>query len=79
MLGRLGGDEFAVLLPQAGPGELRAAAARLEQRLGAVAAASIGLAALPGDGLTAEDLHRAADADLYRAKERRAERVGAIA
>ena len=74
VLGRLGGDEFAVLLPEAGPGELRAAAARLEQRLGTVAAASIGLAALPVDGLTAEDLHRAADADLYRAKQRRAER-----
>jgi diguanylate cyclase (GGDEF)-like protein len=72
VLGRLGGDEFAVLLPEAGPGELRAAAARLEQRLGAVAKASIGLAALPVDGLSAEDLHRAADADLYRAKERRA-------
>jgi diguanylate cyclase (GGDEF)-like protein len=74
VLGRLGGDEFAVLLPEAGPGELRAAAARLEQRLGDVARASIGLAALPVDGLTAEDLHRAADADLYRAKQRRAER-----
>jgi diguanylate cyclase (GGDEF)-like protein len=74
VLGRLGGDEFAVLLPEAGPGELRAAAARLEQRLGTVAAASIGLAALPFDGLTAEDLHRAADADLYRAKQRRVER-----
>ena len=75
VLGRLGGDEFAVLLPQAGPGELRAAAARLEQRLGGVAAASIGLEALPVDGLRAEDLHRAADADLYRAKQRRAQRV----
>ena len=75
MLGRLGGDEFAVLLPEAGPGELRAAAPRLEQRLGAVAAASIGIAALPVDGLCAEDLHRAADADLYRAKQRRAERL----
>jgi hypothetical protein len=39
-----------------------------------VAAASIGLAALPVDGLTAEDLHRAADADLYRAKQRWVER-----
>jgi diguanylate cyclase (GGDEF)-like protein len=75
VLGRLGGDEFAVLLPEAGPGELRAAAERLEQRLGAVAAASVGLAALPGDGVTAEDLHRAADADLYRAKQGGAERV----
>jgi diguanylate cyclase (GGDEF)-like protein len=79
VLGRLGGDEFALLLPEAGPGELRAAAARLEQRLGTVAAASIGLAALPVDGLSAEDLHRAADADLYRAKTRRAARVAAVA
>jgi diguanylate cyclase (GGDEF)-like protein len=77
VLGRLGGDEFAVLLPEAGPGELRAAAERLEQRLGRIAAASIGLAALPVDGLNAEDLHRAADADLYRTKQRRAERVAA--
>ena len=61
-IGRLGGDEFAVLLPQAGPGELRAAAMRLEQRLRTVTAASISLAALPVDGLCAEDLHRAADA-----------------
>ena len=74
VLGRLGGDEFAVLLPEAGPGALRAAAARLEQRLGDVAAASIGVAALPADGLTAEDLHHAADVDLYRTKERRGER-----
>ena len=80
VLGRLGGDEFAVLLPEAGPGELRAAAERLEQRLGAVAAASIGLAALPVDGLTADELQRAADADLYRTKQRRAERgVAAVA
>jgi diguanylate cyclase (GGDEF)-like protein len=71
-LGRLGGDEFAVLLAQAGPGELRAAAARIEQRLGPVAAASLGIAALPADGDTAEALHRSADADLYRAKQRRA-------
>jgi len=78
VLGRLGGDEFAVLLPEAGPGELRAAAARLEQRLGAVAAASLGVAALPADGLDAESLHRAADADLYRDKQRR-ESAGAAA
>ncbi len=75
VLGRLGGDEFAVRLPEAGPGELRAAAERLEQRLGGIAAASIGLAALPVDGLTADDLQRAADADLYRTKQRRAERI----
>ena len=72
VLGRLGGDEFAVLLPEAGPGELRAAAARLDQRLGYVCAASLGLAALPVDGHTADALLRSADADLYRSKQRRA-------
>jgi diguanylate cyclase (GGDEF)-like protein len=72
VLGRLGGDEFTVLLPEAGPGELRAAAERLHRRLGLVTAASLGLACLPADGETADELHRSADADLYRAKQRRA-------
>ena len=72
VLCRLGGDEFAVLLPEAGPGELRAAAERLNRRLRLVNAASLGLASLPADGATAEELHRCADADLYRAKQRRA-------
>jgi diguanylate cyclase (GGDEF)-like protein len=72
VLGRLGGDEFAVLLPETGPEELRAAAGRIGRHLGLVAAASLGLACLPDDGDTAEDLHRSADADLYRSKQRRA-------
>ena len=50
VLSRLGGDEFAVLLPEAGPGELRAAAERLHRRLRLVNAASLGLASLPADG-----------------------------
>ena len=61
--------------PRGRPGELRAAAARLEQRLGSVAAATIGAAARQHDGLCAEDQEREADADLYRAKTRRAERL----
>ncbi|MEA2134673.1 MAG: hypothetical protein QOC68_2582 [Solirubrobacteraceae bacterium] len=77
ILGRLGGDEFAVLLPETGPGDLRAAAERLHLNLGLVSAASLGLASLPADGDTAEELHRSADADLYRSKQRRA--VAAIA
>ncbi len=72
VLGRLGGDEFAVLLPETGPEALRAAAGRIGRHLGLVAAASLGLACLPEDGETAEELHRSADADLYRAKQRRA-------
>ena len=72
VLARLGGDEFAVLLPEAGPGQLRAAAERLDQRLALVIAGSLGLASLPADGETAEALHHSADADLYRSKQRRA-------
>jgi diguanylate cyclase (GGDEF)-like protein len=68
---RLGGDEFAVLLPQTGPDELEAAAERLGRRLRLVSAASLGLASLPADGDTAEELHRSADADLYRSKQGR--------
>ena len=71
VLGRLGGDEFAVLLPETGPDELRAAAERIGRQLRLVSAASLGLACLPHDGETAEELHRSADADLYRAKQRR--------
>ena len=72
VLARLGGDEFAVLLPEAGPAALQAAADRLDQRLGQVIAGSLGLASLPADGETAEALHHSADADLYRSKQRRA-------
>ena len=73
MLGRLGGDEFAVLLPEAGPGELRAAAERFDQRLRLV------IAALARPRVPARPTARpprsctaCADADLYRAKQRRA-------
>jgi two-component system, cell cycle response regulator len=76
VLGRLGGDEFAVLLSETGPGDLRAAAERLDERLRQVSAASLGLASLPLGGETAEELHRSADADLYRSKQRRAVAAG---
>jgi diguanylate cyclase (GGDEF)-like protein len=72
VLARLGGDEFAVLLPETGPEALQAAAERIGRQLALVSAASLGLACLPEDGETAEELHRSADADLYRAKQRRA-------
>jgi diguanylate cyclase with GGDEF domain len=74
-LAHLGGDEFAVLLPETGPDELRAVAERLGRQLALVSAASLGLASLPADGETAEELHRRADADLYRVKQRRAAAV----
>jgi predicted signal transduction protein with EAL and GGDEF domain len=44
-----------------------------------VSGASFGLAALPADGDTAEALHRSADADLYRSKQRRAAAAAAAA
>ncbi len=69
VLARLGGDEFAVLLPEAGPSQMRAAAERLERRLGLVISGSLGLASLPEDGESAEALHHSADADLYRSKQ----------
>jgi diguanylate cyclase (GGDEF)-like protein len=71
VLGRLGGDEFAVLLPETCPEALHAAADRIGRQLRLVSAASLGLACLPEDGETAEELHHSADADLYRAKQRR--------
>ncbi len=73
---RLGGDEFAVLLPD-GTGADKIAA-RLADLLGrayfvqghlAQLGASIGLAAAPADGETADRLMRSADLALYQAKE----------
>jgi diguanylate cyclase (GGDEF)-like protein len=66
--GRLGGDEFALLLPGLTAGEAQAVADRtlaaLAERIGATA----GVACHPADGATGEELHRHADADLYRRK-----------
>ena len=79
VVGRLGGDEFAVLLPR----PARASCARPPSGSSSGSAPSpprrSASPRCPATALTAEDLHRAADADLYRAKERRAERVGAVA
>ena len=77
VLGRMGGDEFAILVPKAD----LAGAARLCQRLLEVirtpcliagetvqVGCSIGVAAYPADGETAEALLRNADRALYKAK-----------
>ena len=75
-LARLGGDEFAVLLPDVAPGEVPMIAERLRERLDSFAPTSSGVARLHEDGETEEELHHAADADLYHSKrERRAARV----
>jgi diguanylate cyclase (GGDEF)-like protein/PAS domain S-box-containing protein len=74
---RLGGDEFAVLWPQTGHEGARVAAQRilqcfdqpfaLRQELLSIEA-SVGVAVFPGDGETLDQLMRAADVAMYRAK-----------
>jgi diguanylate cyclase (GGDEF)-like protein len=65
-LARIGGDEFAVLLPATGVAGAQATAERLRERAGV--SISIGAAVYGIDGLTGEELARAADAALYAAK-----------
>jgi diguanylate cyclase (GGDEF)-like protein len=78
---RLGGDEFAVLLPDTDARAARAVAQRLCAAIRAGAqldyavTLSLGIAAMPGDGTTAEDLHHAADSALYAAKRRGGDQV----
>jgi diguanylate cyclase (GGDEF)-like protein len=63
---RIGGDEFAVLLPATGATGALETAERLRER--SAISISVGAAVYGIDGLTAEDLARAADAALYDAK-----------
>lgn len=75
---RYGGDEFGLILPQMQePQEAVSLAERLVEafespvRLGGHAASvscSVGVSLFPGDGGSAEELTRSADAALYRAK-----------
>lgn len=77
-IARLGGDEFAVLLPSvASPREPEVVAKRVVERLSrpydidghnVVIGASVGIALMPRDGRSAEDLLIAADHALYAAK-----------
>jgi diguanylate cyclase (GGDEF)-like protein/PAS domain S-box-containing protein len=77
-IARLGGDEFALILPDADEAAARAIAGRVielfEQpillKAGEVnIGTSIGVALIPQDGSTPEDLIRHADLALYRAKD----------
>lgn len=88
VLGRFGGDEFVLVLPRTAPQDARAAAERLRAAVAAYelhtsggvairATVSVGIASYPGDGETAEDLFRAADRALYRAKQGGRDRVSA--
>ena len=76
-VGRLGGDEFLAILPQANREGALAVAQKIIESLrepyplGAAAArlgASVGISLYPEHGEEAEQLRRAADAALYRAK-----------
>jgi diguanylate cyclase (GGDEF)-like protein len=66
--GRLGGDEFGLLLPGLSPDEARAVADRTVAALAERIGAAVGVASSPADGATGEELHRHADAELYRRK-----------
>ncbi|MFN4019599.1 MAG: putative bifunctional diguanylate cyclase/phosphodiesterase [Erythrobacter sp.] len=80
-VGRLGGDEFQVLLPDMDDrGTLGELANRIVQSLSqpyqingrrAIIGTSVGIAIAPYDGVTADELTRAADMALYAAKETR--------
>lgn len=72
---RYGGDEFALVLPESGESEARQAAARICEQLAndgqdPPITVSVGVSVYPGDGATIEKLLAAADAGLYRMKER---------
>lgn len=77
---RLGGDEFAILWPQTGHEGARIAARRvldcfrqpfLVRHEVISVEGSLGIAVFPGDGENLEELMRAADVAMYRAKRAR--------
>ena len=76
-LSRIGGDEFTVILDSlSNPAEAASVAQKLVQQVAELAdnselsglGVSIGIACLPDDGTTGEDLLRAADTAMYAAK-----------
>jgi diguanylate cyclase (GGDEF)-like protein len=70
-VGRLGGDEFAILLPGASRGNADEVADRVRYALSEKAPASVGVSTFPMDGADSDELHRAADTELYERKNRR--------
>jgi diguanylate cyclase (GGDEF)-like protein len=80
---RYGGDEFAVILPETDEEGAIAFGEKIRQRVegervgpdGNPVTVSVGVATHPGNGTTAADLVRAADHELYRAKQSGRNRV----
>ena len=68
--GRFGGEEIVVLLAGAEKDRAAEVAERLRKRIAAEAdvTASVGVASFPADGQNVEELIRAADEAMYRAK-----------
>jgi len=80
---RYGGDEFAVLLIDSDQGMAEHVAQRIEACVrdnheGPPISVSIGMAAYPGDGRTAQDLLEAADQQLYGRKRRTQSRSATV-
>lgn len=71
-VGRLGGDEFVAIIEVDSAVRLEGRVAELDDRLGAVAPASVGSALFGPDGLTLDQLLRVADRRAYEAKAARA-------
>lgn len=79
LLCRIGGDEFVILLPAISPRDAAAIAQRIIERISEPfglgqpslqVGISIGSATMPQDGVTADELLRAADRAMYSAKSR---------
>jgi len=86
-VGRLGGDEFLLVLPQTDTAGALIAAERIKKKLDAmelyaangeridVVSFSMGIASYPGNAQSRDELIRAADEAMYRAKKSGGDRV----
>jgi diguanylate cyclase (GGDEF)-like protein len=85
-LARYGGEEFVIVLPETPPDGARVVADKIagvirnrpfvdDDGTGVPLTVSIGVASFPEDGSTADELVRAADLAMYRAKETGRDRV----